>query len=249
MGIFFLLLGTIIGSFLNVVILRYGKDSLDGRSHCMECDKQLKWYELIPVLSFVFLRGKCGGCGKKISFQYPLVEVGTGLIFLGIFLKIENVLEILFISLLFSLLVFIIVYDLYHKIVPDLFSYSFAALALLYNFLFFSYDYVTMISGPVLFVPFWLLWMISKGRWIGLGDGKLALGIGWFLGLSGGISAVLLAFWIGAGVSVLLLVISRISQLSVWKKRLTMKTEVPFAPFLIIGFWLVFFFDVNVLFI
>lgn len=249
MGIFFLLLGTIIGSFLNVVILRYGKDSLDGRSHCVDCDKQLKWYELIPILSFVFLRGKCGKCGKKISIQYPLVEIGTGLVFLGIYLKIENILEVLFISLLFSLLIFIIVYDLYHKVIPDFFSYSFGVLALLYNFIFLPLDYVTIITGPILFLPFWFLWFISKGRWIGLGDGKLALGIGWFLGMTGGISAVLLAFWIGAAVSILLLVISRISQLSAWKKRLTMKTEVPFAPFLIIGFWLVFFFDVNVLFI
>lgn len=249
MGIFFLLLGTIIGSFLNVVILRYGKDSLDGRSHCVKCDKQLSWFELIPVLSYLFLRGKCNGCGDKISIQYPLVEVGTGLIFFGIYMKTEHILEVLFVSLLFSLLVFILVYDLYHKIIPDFFSYGFGALALLYNFIFVPLDYLTILAGPILFIPFWLLWAVSSGRWIGLGDGKLALGIGWFLGIVGGISAVLLAFWIGAVVGMLLLVISRISQLSRYKKRLTMKTEVPFAPFLIIGFWLVFFFDVNVLFI
>ena len=126
MGIFFLFLGAIIGSFLNVVILRYGKDSLDGRSHCMGCDKQLKWWELIPIVSYVFLRGKCSGCGKKISIQYPLVELLTGLLFLGAYLKLEHILEILFVSLLFSILVFVLVYDLYHKIIPDFFSYSFA---------------------------------------------------------------------------------------------------------------------------
>ena len=215
----------------------------------MECSKQLKWFELLPIISFIYLQGKCSGCGIAISIQYPLVELGTGILFLGAFIKIGNIPEVLFVSLLLSLLMFILVYDLYHKIIPDLFSYGFAVLALFYSFLFTSFDYWTMLAGPLLFVPFWALWKVSSGRWIGLGDGKLALGIGWSLGIVGGISAVLVAFWIGAVVGVLLLVFSRISQLSANEKPLTMKTEVPFAPFLIIGFWLVFFFDVNVLFI
>lgn len=249
MGIFFLLLGMIIGSFLNVVILRYGKNSLDGRSHCVDCDKQLVWYELLPIVSFLYLKGKCSECGKKISIQYPVVELGTGLLFFGVYLKTGNLLETFYICLLFSMLVVVLVYDLYHKIIPDFFSYGFGVLALLYSFVFIPVDYLTIIAGPVLFIPFWVLWAVSSGKWIGLGDGKLVLGIGWFLGMVGGISAVLLAFWIGAGIGILLLVISRISQLSRDKKPLTMKTEVPFGPFLIIGFWLVFFFDVNVLFI
>ena len=82
-GVF--ILGAIIGSFLNVVILRYGTKSLGGRSECPSCGKKLVWFELIPIFSFLFLRGKCGSCGRKISWQYPLVEISTGLICLLIF--------------------------------------------------------------------------------------------------------------------------------------------------------------------
>lgn len=245
MSIFFFLLGTIVGSFLNVLILRYGK-SLGGRSHCVDCQKQLSWYELIPILSFVYLRGKCFSCGKRISIQYPLVELLTGALFLGVFLKTGDIVETLFIIFLFSMLVFMLVYDLYHKIIPDFFSYGFAVLSFVYMILFVPYDYLAILAGPILFLPFFILWIVSSGRWLGLGDGKLAVGIGWFLGLYGGISAILLAFWIGAlfGIGLML-----ISQLSSSKKAITMKTEVPFAPFLILGLWLVFFFDINVLFI
>ena len=79
--------GTIIGSFLNVVILRYGtgKSFAKGSSQCFSCGKKLSWYELVPILSFLFQKGKCKGCGSKISWQYPLIETITGVLFLLIF--------------------------------------------------------------------------------------------------------------------------------------------------------------------
>src|SRR3989344_1792899 len=87
-SIFVFILGTIIGSFLNVVILRYNTgSSIQGRSGCMSCGKPLVWYELFPVLSFLFLLGRCGGCKSRISAQYPLVELLTGIIFLLTFLQ------------------------------------------------------------------------------------------------------------------------------------------------------------------
>lgn len=94
MGVIYLLLflfGTIVGSFLNVVILRSEKnEKITGRSYCPYCHKKLSWWELIPILSFFILKGRCSGCGVKISWQYPLVEFFTGLIFFLIFWRFSH---------------------------------------------------------------------------------------------------------------------------------------------------------------
>ena len=134
--IFVFLLGTIIGSFLNVVIYRFntGKTIVKGRSICMTCNRELRWYELIPLFSFLIQKGKCRRCAIKISHQYPLVEFLTGIIFV---LIAHRFLSILYVSLglylffliffvfIFSLLIVISVYDLRHKIIPDKLSYLF----------------------------------------------------------------------------------------------------------------------------
>src|ERR1035437_5579006 len=120
--IIFFVFGLIIGSFLNVVILRLNtKRSLGGRSACMSCMNKLSWYELIPVFSFLGLKGRCRNCKTKISIQYPLVELVTGLIFASLFLKFQyvfflNTLMFSFIyayyAVMFSLLIVIATYDL-----------------------------------------------------------------------------------------------------------------------------------------
>lgn len=258
-AIFYFIFGTIIGSFLNVVSLRYNTgQSIHGRSRCFACDKKLSWFELIPVLSFVLQFGKCIKCKSKISIQYPLVELLTGIVFLGIFLRFSDLLFIspfflmlvsLYFMTIFSILIIIFVYDIKHKIIPDSMVYSFTALSFAGMFfdpsiLQFSIPTLTQfLSGPILFTPFFLLWLISSGRWIGLGDGKLALGIGWFLGLSLGASAVMLSFWIGALVSIALIIFFSLNSR---KKHITIKSEIPFGPFLILGLALVFFFEINI---
>src|ERR1035437_1662273 len=118
----FFIFGLIIGSFLNVVILRLNTEkSFGGRSACMSCQNQLVWYELIPVFSFLALRGRCRNCKARISIQYPLVEFTTGLIFALLFLKFENVffldtlvftLSYAYYAVMFLLLVVIATYDL-----------------------------------------------------------------------------------------------------------------------------------------
>jgi prepilin signal peptidase PulO-like enzyme (type II secretory pathway) len=262
LGIFFFFLGTAIGSFLNVVILRYntGLGIAEGRSQCFSCGKTLEWYELIPVFSFLFLKGRCSRCQSRISWQYPLIECITGLSFLAIFLKYENLFALspqtFFVTMLYSLivvsiLIVILVYDIHHKIIPDGLVFILALLA--FGRLFFALDPVLtrgsllhFLAGPILALPFALLWLVSKGKWMGLGDAKLILPLGWLLGLAGGISGIILAFWIGALASVTLIVIQK-SNLSFKGSHLTMKSEIPFAPFLIIGFALVFFFNIQVI--
>lgn len=260
---FTFLLGTIIGSFLNVVILRYAKVGISGRSQCTHCQRVLTWYELIPVLSFFFLKGKCRTCRKPISLQYVVVETLNGLSFLFIALKFsfpENLLEIGLFWALWSILLVIAVYDFHYKTVPDPFSFLFAVIAFGSIFfhtppsaLFVFPQALVLLAGPILFFPFFLLWFVSQGRWIGLGDGKLAIGIGFLLGLERGVSALIIAFWIGAAVALTLMILSRFSfssrmiSLLFPKKRLTMKSELPFAPFLIVATALVFFLDISVI--
>jgi prepilin signal peptidase PulO-like enzyme (type II secretory pathway) len=255
-AIFVFLIGLCFGSFLNVVIYRYNTGrSINGRSGCMTCNRTLAWYELIPVGSFLVQKGRCRGCSSKLSWQYPLVELFTGVLFLATFVRYFNIvwditvyIDLVIMLMAWCLLVVIIVYDFKHKIIPDGFAYTFAALGLL-RIAFFvptspSYIfYLTLLAGPLLFLPFYLLWLVSDGKWIGLGDGKLALGIGWMLGLGYGVSAIVLAFWTGAIISVACMVIM---QLKSEKKQLTMKSEIPFAPFLILGFTIVYFFAVDV---
>jgi leader peptidase (prepilin peptidase)/N-methyltransferase len=163
-----------------------------------------------------------------------------------------------------SILVVITVYDYRHKIIPDGFVYAFAIIAFAFNSIIFSKTGLvlawpqmsTIIAGPLLALPFYFLWLFSGGRWMGLGDAKLALGIGWMLGITQGLSALLIAFWLGAICSVFILIIQE-----VWKglskenmfnhkfklPRLNMKSEIPFAPFLIIGLLISFYLDYNII--
>lgn len=270
---FVFIFGTIIGSFLNVVIYRYnsGSSPLMGRSQCFSCGKTLKWYELVPLFSFLFQKGRCRECNVKLSWQYPIVEILSGIIFVSVFLLGRPPLETVILIAIFSILLVIAVYDLRHKIIPDGLVALFASLGLVSFFIkvdlsqAFHFPYIwTLIAGPMLFLPFWALWAVSSGRWLGLGDGKLALGIGWFLGATLGGSAIMLAFWIGAGYALCVMGMQSASQkLKVLKSKvgapaflstfdfrlsdspISMKSEIPFGPFLILATLIVYFTSVN----
>lgn len=248
---FVFILGTIVGSFLNVVALRYntGLPIARGRSQCFSCGKTLHWYELVPVFSFIFLGGKCGACKSKISLQYPLVELVTGLLFLATFLHVGLNPLIFYYFFIISVLIVISIYDFKHKIIPDSLSFIFGAVTLVFSLFSFFYLHnnalLDVLAGPILALPFAILWLVSGGRWIGLGDAKLTVGIGFMLGLVRGISALVLAVWIGAVVSIGVIVLQRVLSLS--SKNLTMKSEIPFGPFLIVGTLLVFFFGWDIM--
>src|SRR3989344_2043374 len=108
-SILIFIFGAVVGSFLNVIILRLntGQSIVSGRSKCFTCAKKLKWHELLPIASFVFLRGKCSACKTKISWQYPVVETITGIIFLLLFQQSQNILDFGFWILIFSFLIII----------------------------------------------------------------------------------------------------------------------------------------------
>lgn len=248
--------GAIIGSFLNVVIYRYNSSvsPLHGRSHCFSCGKTLTPFELIPILSFLIALGRCKGCGVRLSWQYPIVEIISGILFIAVFLLGKSLPETAFLLVIFSTLLVIAVYDLRHQIIPDGLVILFALLGL-FNFLFgvgFSNVFQlpqawTLIAGPALFLPFWTLWFVSGGRWIGLGDGKLALGIGWFLGMSAGGTAIILAFWIGAALAIMVMGVQKLFSYrhSLSCGRLSMQSAIPFGPLLILAVFIVYFMKVN----
>lgn len=251
--IFVFVFGTIIGSFLNVVIYRYnsGTSPLTGRSQCFSCGKTLSWRQLVPVLSFLASHGRCAECGVRLSWQYPIVETLSGIIFVSVFLLNKPIPETTLLLLIFSTLLVIAVYDLRHQIIPDGLVAFFAVLGLANFFLAtsmsraFHFPYVwTLIAGPMLFFPFWALWAVSGGRWLGLGDGKLALGIGWFLGATLGGSAIMLGFWIGAGWALTVMAYQRIAK-KFSGGKLSMQSEIPFGPFLILGTVIVYFTHAN----
>lgn len=243
----FFVLGTIVGSFLNVVILRLntGRPIVNGRSICFSCGRELGFTDLIPVVSFLFLRGKCKSCKSKISWQYPAVEFSAGLMFMMMYLGLGFSFLSLFYVVIWSLLIVIFVYDIHHKIIPDIFVYSFSILALA-NILVRHLPgfWLDIISGVLLFAPFALIWWFSRGKWMGFGDAKLALGIGWLLGFSQGISAIILGFWIGGAFSLIAIAIQKIG-ISFGNTRLSMKSEMPFAPFLILATAICFFFGAT----
>jgi leader peptidase (prepilin peptidase)/N-methyltransferase len=262
--IFIFILGTIIGSFLNVVIYRLGSGfGFSGRSKCLSCGKTLRASMLVPLLSYLAQRGRCAYCRTKISPQYPLVEFATGMLFVMVLLVNDpsavfsgmHTFVLFFLDLLvFSVLIAVTVYDLKHKIIPDrlalLFAF-FAGLALLLKLRFGilpeSYipifdvvpTWIDLAAGPLLAFPFAALWFFSGGRAMGLGDAKLAWGIGWFLGFAKGFSAIILSFWIAFIPSLILLLLPR--------KSFTMKSEIPFAPYLVLGTFVACYFGVDLL--
>jgi len=236
--IFVFVFGAIIGSFLNVVIIRYKDGNFSGRSKCVKCQTPLLWFELIPILSFFSSGGRCRHCGAPISWQYPIIETLVGLIFVLVFWKYSFLLvsgfDILLALVFFSLLVVIATHDFYSQEIPNL---VYGVLALSFLSLLMNFSWSGLLAGPLLALPFSLLFFGSKGRLIGFGDAKIILAIGWFLGLQGGLVAVLLSFWIGAVVSLILLLSKG--------QKFTMKSTVPFAPMIVLATLLVFVFNLN----
>lgn len=192
----------------------------------MRCGHVLTALDLVPIFSFLFLRGRCRYCSAKISWQYPLVELGGGLLALLIYLRHEEPLELVLWFVVAMVLLFVVVYDIRHGIIPWSASIVLAGLALAYLFLFTEPTLWSLLAGPLLALPLFLFSLVSRGTWMGWGDGALELSLGWLLGLSVGATALVLAFWAGAAVGIALIVL---------KSRYTMKSELPFAPFLVFG--------------
>lgn len=258
--------GAAIGSFVNVIVDRlYVKSFLTGRSHCGSCNKKLSFFELIPVLSYIFLKGRCGKCKTKIGAKHLYVEIVLGVLalltykFLLInyfnptsldYNLISGVLLSFLYTFLFILFSVIFLYDLRHKIVPLSFSLLLLITGLafevwkathLQNFYNGNHGplfYLDLFSGVLIALPFFLINIFTKGRGVGMGDVILFLGVGYLLGFIYGVSAFLLSVWIGALVSLFLIYFL--------PKKFNKKSAIPFAPFIVIATIIVLFLQIDI---
>ncbi len=194
------LYGLIIGSFLNVVIYRVPKHEniVSVRSHCQRCDYQLRWYDLVPLFSYIFLRGKCRNCGEKISPQYPVVELANGLLWLITFLIKGVTVESLLYSLLFSALLALSIIDFRTFEIPvglNIFIGCLGIINLILNYR----NWLDYLIGAVSVSGFLLLiYIVTKGRGIGGGDIKLMAAAGLLIGVKYIVLSLCLGCVIGA---------------------------------------------------
>jgi leader peptidase (prepilin peptidase)/N-methyltransferase len=238
------LLGTCLGSFLGVVINRTinGGSWVTGRSRCDHCHKELKWFDMVPLFSYVWLRGRCRFCHKKISASHPVIEFMTGTLvvwwywigtlFFQLTQRPFQTIQPIFWLLIGILLLFIFFTDWLYYIIPDeavillmilVGGYRIALVALqvmqpidlLYS----------GIGSLVVLAFFWSIWWLSKGRGMGFGDVKLVLPLGLLLGWPNMVVGVFMAFITGAIWGMYLLV----------TKKAKFGQVVPFGPFLVIG--------------
>lgn len=253
MFIVFLILGLIIGSFLNAVVYRLNTvESLLERSHCPKCKRTIRWHDNIPVLSFILLSARCRDCGEKISWSYPTVELFTGILFALIgnyFFVLENTatyLPTIFYLTVFSLLFIIFIYDLKYMEIPMLILWLAVGVTVSYHLTIdwrmlenvtsiFSLNLFSgTLAGAVAFVFFFSLAYFSDETWMGYGDAYVGLLVGLLVGWPEILISLMLSFTTGA--------LFGIGLIFLGKK--TMKSQVPFAPFLILGIFLTIFLPV-----
>lgn len=223
------LIGIIFGSFLNVVIDRIPRREtiLIGRSHCEYCSHPLSWYDLFPLFSFLFLRGKCRYCHKFIGWKYPIIEITSGLVFtlLPFFIPITQ--TFLFLITLAILLNLVVIFytDLFSGIIPDIILIILFALTIIRIILFHINLPNSLLSCILAGLFFLLLFAGTKGRGMGFGDVKYAFIMGLLLGFPAIILGLYAAFLTGAAIA-LILVIAR---------RKSFASAIPFGPFLVLG--------------
>lgn len=234
-------LGLIIGSFLNVVIARFETARFNGRSRCVHCHHQLVWFELFPVVSFLGLLGKCRYCHKPISWQYPLVELLTAGLFTLNWLTFGMGVPTLINFIIIGLLVVIVAYDFLHFLLPTNLVIGVGVMGLVYAYLN-GYFMNSLVSGALWLLVFWLGWVVSRGRALGIGDANLIMALTFWVGGVASVTTFIIAVWSGAIIGVSLILLSRLFKHS---KLVTMKSELPFAPFLVFGALVAIFYDFN----
>jgi len=244
LSIFLIMIGLAVGSFLNVVIYRLprGYSFWSPASHCPQCKSPIRWYDNIPLLSFILLGGRCRNCHRPISWRYPLVEGVTGFFFFLVFVlccwKVFNfsamvylVKQLFFICLLIP--TFFI--DLEHQIIPDSVSYTMIVSGIIFSIIqrFFYSSILGVASGALIFlVIYYISLLFLRQPGMGVGDIKIAAGIGAYLGWKLSLLAFFLSFFIGA-------VAASFFILFGLKK---MRDKVPFGPFLVTGAFIALFF-------
>jgi len=227
--------GLTIGSFLNVLIYRIPRDESIAwpGSHCPTCGHSLSWYDNIPLLSYLMLKGKCRYCRASISARYPLVEALNAVIYAIMYAKFGFGVDFIFYSLMCSVLLTVVFMDLKEMIIPDSLVLCILALSVVHKavnyFLYgISPDLRGSILGLLLGAGLFLAIMFVSGGGMGGGDVTLAGALGFVLGVKYILLSIFLSFVFGAGISVVLLAAG----------IKTRKDPIPFGPFLVLGFFI-----------
>ena len=229
MDCFVFIFGAVVGSFLNVCIFRIpAKTSIiKPLSQCPHCHHPIRFYDNIPIISFILLRGKCRDCGGKISWRYPLVELITALLALLLFLQFGLTLKFLAFFIFTAVLIVITFIDLDHQIIPDILTLPGIPIFLLLAIFVVKVPWREaliglLIGGGMLFAIAFIYQLITKREGMGGGDIKLLAMIGGFLGWKSLIFVLLFSSFSGAIVGITAMII----------KKQDMKYAVPFGPFL-----------------
>jgi leader peptidase (prepilin peptidase)/N-methyltransferase len=227
-----IIFGAIVGSFLNVCIFRLPKEEsiVWPGSHCPHCKNLIKFYDNIPLISYLLLRGKCRYCKEPISAQYPLVEGITALSSLVLFMRFGPSLAYITYFAFVAALIVITVIDLYHQIIPDVISLPGIGVGLLTSLIipqitFFNSLIGVLLGGGSLFLVATLYQWLFKREGMGGGDVKLLAMIGAFLGWKAVILTILLGSLIGSITGIIIMVL----------KGKDFKYAIPFGPFLSLG--------------
>lgn len=243
LALLFFILGSIWGSFLSVATKR----APIGRSHCPKCKKILQSSDLIPLLSFILLRGKCRYCKKPISLFYPGIELISGFTFLLVYMKFAPLLAeprlqiakmVIFLIITIALL-FVLFYDLFKLEIPDYITYPGMILGFLLSFTPITEigPLASIIGASAASLFFGGQILVSNGTWLGGGDLKLGIFMGFLLGWQLLIVALMAAYILG-GISGLILIIT---------KKATQKSGIPFGPFLVLGTFTAIFVGENII--
>ncbi len=244
----FLIVGLIIGSFLNVIIYRTPRkiSIIKPGSHCLNCQNKIKWYDNIPIIGYLLLKGKCRTCGQKISIRYPLVEGLTGILFAAAYLKFGFTVEFLLALIFLAVGIVIIFIDLDFQIIPNLTVIIILILGIAKVLLVYftegrsAIDYYLLgfiVGFGVLFVIRLLGQLVFKQEAMGWGDIKLMTVAGLFLGVGNIILTILFSS-----------IIAAVIELTLLKTGKRKKGDlIPFGPYLIIAMIITLFFGSEII--
>lgn len=226
--------GAVIGSFLNVCIHRIPikKSIVLPNSYCPNCNTPIKWYDNMPIISFILLKRKCRFCKEKISFRYFFVELITPIMLILLYINMDRTFSLNFYiyAVLFLSLIVLLFIDLQHQILPNRITYPLLAAGLIISLIKPGFSPKEALFGALVGGGSLYLIVILSGGGMGLGDVKLAAAIGSFLGWKNTVDSLFAGFLIGGLVSVFLLIMGRVKR----------KQPIPFGPFISIGVFLVF---------
>jgi leader peptidase (prepilin peptidase)/N-methyltransferase len=226
------IVGTILGSFINVVIYRLPKNIslFYPHSSCIKCESRLNWYENVPLISYLVLKGKCKNCGELISLSYPLIELFTGMFMVILYFYSQNILHLSYLTFLMMMFISMSIIDYKHFILPDKLLIAAAIVSIIYSIIsngLLVFD--NLLSAAIIFFILFLLRIGSKKLFkkesFGIGDIKLGTLIGFLLGWQQALIAIFFGFCIAAFTIAIFYALKGI------KKNM----YIPFGPFMIGG--------------